>query len=776
MRDGLARLLAPFMPVGKDGADARALWSKLAEAGWLAVAVPEAHGGMGLTSDGIGIVMAELGRVAAPVPYLECAVLAVDLVAGLAPPQRAEALLGAMAAGTRVLAPALEENMWRAGGGPVRTEAVATPAGVRLRGAKRLVRGAELADAFIVEAVDVNGDPGLYVVEAGAEGLTVETYDTVDHRVAADLTLADVAVAEGMALTGVAVAGVIERARRRAIAVLCCDAVGAMERLCATTSAYVEERHQFGRKLSANQAVEHKIARMSVAAEEARGAALLATIKAEADDAPAWAAVSAAKAKVGAASRFVAQNAVQLHGGMGVSEELSVHRYFRRLFAFEQTFGTTDSHLAAVADRLRDDVASADLMDLATPAPEAAAERMDLTLSSEDAAFRSEVRGFLDHALTPDLARAQRLNPSFFSEPDVNRAWHKALHEKGWSAPYYPPADGGTGWSDTQSYIFASELAKAGAPLLQGQGLRMVGPVLLKYGTDEQKARFLPGILSGEDYWCQGFSEPGAGSDLAALQTRAVRDGDEYVLNGTKIWTSHAHFADKIFCLVRTADTPKRQDGISFVVFDMDLPGISIQPIITMDGQHEVNQVFFDDVRIPVANRIGAENEGWAVAKYLLEFERGSVSGPYLRATLNTVLKVAAAKRDGNGSALDSPYVGRRLAEIAADLDAYQMMELGLVATLQSGRSPGVAASIAKLRGSEIRQALSETMTDVLGPDALRFHKPRPLNRLAIEDPIEQARAVATPRYLTERVYTIFGGASEVQLTIIGRAVLREAT
>ncbi|OWU83214.1 acyl-CoA dehydrogenase [Oceanicola sp. 22II-s10i] len=401
---------------------------------------------------------------------------------------------------------------------------------------------------------------------------------------------------------------------------------------------------------------------------------------------------------------------------------------------------------------------------------------MDLGLTGEEVAFRDEVREFLDAELTPDLRRAQRLNPSFFSEPEVNRRWNRALHDRGWVAPAYPVEDGGTGWSPTESYIFATELAKAGAPLLQGQGLRMVGPVLLKYGTEEQKQRLLPGILTGDEYWCQGFSEPGAGSDLASLKTRAVREGDEYVINGSKIWTSHAHFADKIFCLVRTADTPRRQDGISFVVFDMDLPGITIQPIITMDGQHEVNQVFFDNVRIPANNRIGPENKGWEVAKYLLEFERGSVHGPFLRATLNTALKVAQSKQDGNGNALDNSYVLNRLSQISSDLDAYQMMELGMVATLQAGRNPGVAASIAKLRGSEIRQALSETVTDILGPEALRFHTPRPLSALDIEDPVEQAKAIATPKYLTERVHTIFGGASEVQLTIIGRSVLSEAS
>ncbi|HQP20831.1 MAG TPA: acyl-CoA dehydrogenase family protein, partial [Phenylobacterium sp.] len=242
---------------------------------------------------------------------------------------------------------------------------------------------------------------------------------------------------------------------------------------------------------------------------------------------------------------------------------------------------------------------------------------MNLDLSPQDRAFQAEVREFLEEALTPELRQAGRRATSVFMEKDYSLAWQRILHQRGWVAPAWPVQYGGTGWNEMQRYIFAAECARAGAPSLSPMGLKMVGPVIMGYGTDEQKAFFLPRILSGEDYWCQGYSEPGAGSDLAALQLRAVLDGDHYVLNGSKIWTTHAHWANRMFCLVRTRTEGKAQAGITFLLLEMTAPGIEVKPIITLAGEHEVNQVFFDNVRVPVSGRIGDENAGWTVAKYL---------------------------------------------------------------------------------------------------------------------------------------------------------------
>jgi len=253
---------------------------------------------------------------------------------------------------------------------------------------------------------------------------------------------------------------------------------------------------------------------------------------------------------------------------------------------------------------------------------------MDLAMRSEDVAFRDEVRAFLKENLTDDLKAHARLTPGILADQDLRVEWLKRLHKRGWAAPSWPKEYGGAGFNVMQRFIWASECAAAGAPVSSNMGLSMVGPTLMGHGTDEQKAYYLPRILDGTDWWCQGYSEPGSGSDLASLQCRATSDGDDYIVNGTKLWTTGAHQSNKMFCLVRTdPNAAKKQEGISFILIDeFPAKGIKIDPIITLAGDHEVNQVFFDDVRVPKKNRVGAENNGWTVAKYLLEFERGGAA------------------------------------------------------------------------------------------------------------------------------------------------------
>lgn len=398
---------------------------------------------------------------------------------------------------------------------------------------------------------------------------------------------------------------------------------------------------------------------------------------------------------------------------------------------------------------------------------------MDLELSADELSFRDEVRAFFADELPEHLRRGQRLNPGFFSEPEIGVEWNRILHKKGWAAPGWPKEYGGTGWTLTQRHIYELEYNRAGAPYLQMQGLRMVGPMLMRYGTDAQKAYYLPRILSGEDYWCQGYSEPEAGSDLAALKTRAIRDGNEYVINGSKIWTTHAHHANRMFALVRTSDGAKRQEGITFLLIDMDTPGITIRPIITMDGAHDVNQVFFSDVRVDVGNVVGAENGGWEVAKYLLEFERaGGMASGALRMALNRAHRLALATPTGNGTMLDDGHVAHRLAHILCDLDALEMLELTIMSRLDVGQNPGPIASVLKIRSSEIRQSISELSTEILGLDGLRWYPERPLHKNHFASAIEEEKATAVPIYFSERAHTIFAGSTEVQLSIIARSLL----
>ncbi len=391
-------------------------------------------------------------------------------------------------------------------------------------------------------------------------------------------------------------------------------------------------------------------------------------------------------------------------------------------------------------------------------------------LDADDLAFRDEVRAFLREHLTEDMVRATWLNTSVFSEPDVGLRWQRILHARGWVAPAWPVEHGGAGWSLVRRWIFEIELARAGAPSLSPMGLRMAGPVIMRFGTPAQRAHWLPRMLAGDDLWCQGYSEPGSGSDLASLKTRAVRDGDVYVVDGTKIWTTHAHHANMMFALVRTGtDSARKQDGISFLLIDMRAPGITVRPIRSASGDHEVNQVFFDGVRVPVSNRIGDEGEGWTIAKYLLEFERGgAIAAARLRATLARV--VALAERRG---ALDDPDLALAVSAVEIDVDALEATELRVMSTMQVGQNPGgLVSSMLKLRWSELQQAITRLGVRVLGADALAWEAARPMDRHDPPGGLDDDERPIVAQYLNARAYTIFGGSSEIQREIVAREVL----
>jgi len=398
---------------------------------------------------------------------------------------------------------------------------------------------------------------------------------------------------------------------------------------------------------------------------------------------------------------------------------------------------------------------------------------MDLRFSESDERFRAEVRTFLAEKLTPDMREAAMRTTTVFADKDLAMRWQQILVERGWAVPAWPKEYGGTDWTPTQKYIFGEECAKARAPGLIPLGLRMLAPVLFRYGTDEQKRHYLPRMLAGEHYWCQGYSEPGSGSDLSSLKTAAVKDGDDYIVNGTKIWTTHAHFADHIFCLVRTDAGVKPQAGITFLLIPMNTPGISVEPIITLAGDHEVNQVFFDDVRVPQANRVGPENEGWTVAKYLLEFERGGGgASPRLKVELDE-LKVIARRECGDGAPLLAASECRnRIAELEIRIQALEFAELASLARMSRGESPGPASSLAKNTGVDIEQQIN-----TLKLEAIQYCGLPHANFISLNGHNEAWVGPAyaetvTARYLNSRAASVFGGSKEVQKNIIAKAVL----
>ncbi len=399
---------------------------------------------------------------------------------------------------------------------------------------------------------------------------------------------------------------------------------------------------------------------------------------------------------------------------------------------------------------------------------------MDLQLSAEDLKFQADVRAFIEDNLDDDVREGTAISTTIRTEPILAKRWGQALAKKGWVAYNWPKDAGGPGWSVVERYLFESECARAGTPSMNTMGMRMVGPVIIKFGRQEQKDFYLPRILNDEDSWCQGYSEPGAGSDLASLQCRAEADGDDYIVNGTKIWTTGAHYANRLFCLVRTSSEGKRQEGISFLLIDMDTPGIKVEPIVMMSGDHELNQVFFDDVRVPQANRVGEENDGWTVAKYLLEFERGGVSyTPALNAGIAGTLKLAEAERAGDGGRLiDDPAFRKRLAEIEVLVTAAEFTEKRVMSALSQGQNPGPASSMFKLRGSEIGQQLNELRMRAIAYYASP-HQPEtrvPGNNIEQIGPRHGMTAMA--KYLNNRASTIYAGSSEVQRSIIAKRVL----
>ena len=395
---------------------------------------------------------------------------------------------------------------------------------------------------------------------------------------------------------------------------------------------------------------------------------------------------------------------------------------------------------------------------------------MDMEFSPEDLAFQKEVRDFIAENYPAELRGKQDEGEELSKEDFL--AWHKVLYEKGWVAPAWPVEYGGTGWTPTQRFIFSEETARADCIRLLPFGLSMVGPVIYTFGTPEQKAYFLPRILSGEDWWCQGYSEPGAGSDLASLRTTAVRDGDDYIVNGQKTWTTLAQHADWGFFLVRTDKEAKAQEGISFLLIDMKSPGITVRPIITLGGEHEVNEVWLEDVRVPVSQRVYEENKGWTCAKFLLAHERTGIAG--VAASKRGVEKVKAIARtevDGDKPLLANPFFKRKVAELEVDLTALEFTELRSLAGPNAGRGPGPESSLLKIKGSEIQQRLTELTLEAVGHYGAPYF--RGFGEGDNEHPIGPDYAHrAAPTYFNARKTTIYGGSNEIQRNIIAKMVL----
>jgi alkylation response protein AidB-like acyl-CoA dehydrogenase len=396
---------------------------------------------------------------------------------------------------------------------------------------------------------------------------------------------------------------------------------------------------------------------------------------------------------------------------------------------------------------------------------------MDLNYTPEELEFRDAVRAFVRSRLPQDIARKVLEHKRLEKEDHLR--WQKILHEQGWIAPAWPQEHGGTGWTSVQHHIFDEECAEAGAPRVVPFGVNMVGPVIIAFGSPWQKQHYLPRIRSSEDWWCQGYSEPGAGSDLASLKTRAERQGDHYVVNGQKTWTTLAQHADMIFCLVRTASGGKKQEGISFLLIDMRTPGVTVRPIITIEGGHEVNEVWLEDVKVPVENLVGEEGRGWTYAKFLLSHERTGIAGVGASKRELRMLKHIASQERRNGRPLlEDARFRDRVGRLEIDLMALEITNLRILAAEREGRPPGPEVSMLKIKGTDIQQALTELMMDAVGPYSLPHLPEASTDHWLGERVGPEYAAPLAARYFNYRKTSIYGGSNEIQRNILAQHIL----
>ncbi|MDG1887229.1 MAG: acyl-CoA dehydrogenase family protein [Alphaproteobacteria bacterium] len=396
---------------------------------------------------------------------------------------------------------------------------------------------------------------------------------------------------------------------------------------------------------------------------------------------------------------------------------------------------------------------------------------MELILSPEEEKFRDEVREFVSKEVSEEISR--KTMTGFRLNKEDHESWQRKLHSKGWMAPGWPAEYGGTGWTPMQKHIFEEECAAAGAPPVIAFGVTMVAPVIMAFGNQQQKDYYLPRILRSDDWWCQGYSEPGSGSDLASLRTKAVLKGDHYIVNGQKTWTTMAQHANLMFCLVRTSDEGKRQEGISFLLIDMEQPGVTVQPIKTIDGSVEINNVFLEDVKVPLANRVGEENKGWTYAKYLLGHERTSIAAVgRSKAQLKRLKTIASVEEQDGKPLINDPTFKEKIADIEISLLALESLVLRVLSDESAGKGPGPEASFLKIRGTEVQQGITELLIEAIGNYAHPF-VPESMETGWNENPVgpEYAASIA-PHYFNWRKASIYGGSNEIQKNIIAKAVL----
>lgn len=729
----------------------REIWRTMAELGWLGVVLPARHGGLELGAQGAAVLARALGTVAAPEPFVETAVAAATVLAApamdaaIVDPLR-EALIG----GAQVIVVALGDLDTARAFDAVRASSGAD--GVTLDGVLDAVPMGPAADAWLVPATFAD-DAAICLVQAGARGLGLEARALADGSRNARLDLRG-CTAQAL-IRGEAARDALRAARVAAELASSAYQVGLAATLFAMTTEYVGTRRQFGQAIGSFQSLQHRLVDAWLALRLAEAVVAECVAAVDAGLAPDAAAREASRARQrsGEALLGLAREAIQLHGAIGYTDECDVGQFANRALVVAARYGRPQAHLMRCV-RLAGPIV----------APRAGSENGDRSLADleapggdwnalDNATFRQVVRQWHE-AHYPDSLKNLRYRARWAQCKD----WYAKLYQRGFAAPGWPVAHGGMGLAPDKLLIFIEERERLGVVRTPDQGIIMVGPLLMQHGTPEQRAFYLPKALSGEHLWCQGYSEPNAGSDLASLRTTAVRDGDHFVINGQKIWTTMAQEANQMFCLVRTDRDAKPQAGISFVLIDFATPGITVRPIRNLAGDQEFCEVFFDNVRVPCANLVGRLNDGWTIAKTLLGFERFFIGSPKTcRHTLSRVAELAVAR----GLAQD-PVTVERYTRFALDVAALEALYKVFAEQIKRGEEPGADVSLLKIFASETFQRLSEFVLDLGGEAAAQVD--------GVDGP--DGRIDALFPYYHSRPTTIYGGSNEIQRNIIAKGVL----
>ncbi|PZP90941.1 MAG: acyl-CoA dehydrogenase [Variovorax paradoxus] len=719
----------------------RARWREMAALGWPGLCLPEVHGGSGCGLAQAALLLEQCGRALAPEPLVAGALLpGWALLHGDNEALRAR-WLPALARGEQTLALAWQEGVHEQAARPESLRAAPRGDGFVLDGAKSFVAAADAAGAFIVSALAPQG-PVLLLVEAGQPGLTLGTRARVDGGFWGELQFRGVEVGAAQLVAGAVRAGaVLQRALDLARIAAAAELLGVMARALDSSVQYIAVREQFGRPVGSFQALQHRAANLLIQVELTRAVVAQAAALADAEGTDARrlaAAASQAKARASAAALEVTKGCIQLHGGIGYTDECAIGLYLKKAMVGAAWLGAAAWHR-----RRYNDLAPAG-------ADEAAPE---FIVGGEHPIRRDELRRWLADNFPPEW----RFPPSRLSLRDTH-AWHVKLNARGWAAPNWPKQHGGMGLSGYEQVALQSEFDRHGIQIAPNMAVVMLGPLIIRYGTEAQQREILPRILSGEVRWCQGYSEPSAGSDLANLRTTAVVDGEDFIVNGQKIWTSFAHEADMIFLLVRTDPQAKKQQGISFLLADMRSPGITVKRIRNLSGGAEFCEVFFDDVRVPCANLVGGLNQGWTMAKSLLGSERIMIGNPRgARAPLLRLRELARAV----GLEDDAAWRARH-DELRLDVDDLDALFVRCVDVLRRGRELGPEVSMLKIWVTEAQQRVADLMLETAGESG------------ATDESVALAGGALHPAnvFFSARPASIYGGSNEIQRNILAKGVL----